>query len=238
MSLFVLSDTHLSESSGKPMDIFGPRWTDYTEKIQKNWLRVVSPGDTVVIPGDISWAMTLAEAEKDLLLLGHLPGRKILGRGNHDYYWTSLSKMKTFLQQKGVENIDFLQNNAFLCDGRIVTGTRGWYACAADAPDGADFEKITARELLRLEMSLKAGEKLNAQNGGQQEMITFFHFPPVFGDYVNRAALELLKAFGVKRVYYGHIHGLYNLPFQREIEGVRFTLAAADFLNFCPLIIN
>ncbi|MCI8332542.1 MAG: serine/threonine protein phosphatase [Clostridiales bacterium] len=238
MSLFVLSDTHLSESVQKPMDIFGARWLHYTEKLKENWLQTVQPADTVIIPGDISWAMTLAEAEQDLMLLGSLPGQKILCRGNHDYFWTSLSKMKSFLLEKGIAHMDFLQNNAIACENIIITGTRGWYASAADAPDGADFDKITARELLRFDMSLQEAEKLQAQSESEYEWIAVFHFPPLMGDYVNHDIIRLLKKYHIKRVYFGHIHGLYHLPPVTTFDGISFHLVSADYLNFYPLKIN
>ena len=238
MSLFVLSDTHLSESTEKPMDIFGARWLHYTEKLKENWLKTIKPEDTVIIPGDISWAMTLAEAEQDFLLLGKLPGKKVLCRGNHDYFWTSLTKMKSFLTEKGIEQIDFLQNNAFVCENIIITGTRGWYASASDAPDGSDFDKITARELLRFEMSLKEAEKMQAQSDINYEWIAVFHFPPFWGDYANHNMIQLLKKYQIKRVYFGHIHGLYHLPAVMVHDGISFHLVSADYLNFYPFRIN
>lgn len=237
MALFVLSDTHLSIESDKPMDIFGSRWKEWAEKIQKNWLSVVKETDTVIIPGDISWAMNLKEAEKDLMFIASLPGSKIFSRGNHDYFWTSLKKMKEFFSERGFDNVEFLQNNAVLCENKIVCGSRGWFYDESCAPKNSDFEKISAREALRLDMSLEHAEKLRESHPGC-ELIAFFHFPPVFGDFVCEKTVSQLKEHGITQVYYGHIHGNYHLPQSVEYDGIRFSIASADYLNFTPLLIR
>ena len=238
MSLFVLADTHLSLSADKPMDVFGARWKDHAKKIEKNWNAVITDADTIVIPGDISWAMNLEQASKDLLFLASLPGRKILARGNHDYYWTSVSKMRAMFSAHGYDNVDFLQNNAFVCENFVICGSRGWYSSPEDAPRGADYDKVMARENLRLEMSLSAAKELAASSAQPKELIAFFHFPPVFGDFVLRETVELLKRYGVRRAYYGHIHGLYNIPSGRIYDGIEFSIVSADYLNFVPLLIR
>ena len=234
MALYVLSDTHLSLTAEKPMDIFGGRWQGHAEKIRKNWTNLVTDADTVVVPGDISWGMNLDEAGEDLIFLAQLPGKKIFLRGNHDYFWTSLAKMKTFFAERGYDNIDFIQNNALSEQGFVLAGSRGWYIDPADMPRNADYEKVWARENIRLHMSLEEAQK--AAYG--REIIAFFHFPPVFGAYKNENTLSLLHEFGVRRVYYGHIHGNYIIPPVRVYEDIAFHIVSADYLNFIPQIIN
>ncbi len=234
MALFVLADPHLSFDTDKPMDVFGDRWRDHAKKLKAGFEAVVTDQDTVVIPGDLSWGINLAEAQTDLLFLASLPGHKVLSRGNHDYYWNSLSKMRELFAAHGHTNIEFLQNNAIRAQGAVLVGSRGWFADPADMPRDADYAKIAAREALRLEMSLQAGQSV----ADGQEMIAFFHFPPVFGDFVCQETVELLKQYGVRRVYYGHIHGLYRIPRVRVYEGIEFHIISADYLNFVPELIR
>ncbi|MBQ8696790.1 MAG: metallophosphoesterase [Clostridia bacterium] len=235
MALYVMADTHLSLSVDKPMDVFGGRWQSHAEKIKKNWEALVTEEDTVVIPGDLSWGMNMEEAAEDLLFLARLPGKKIFSRGNHDYFWGSLAKLRNFFASHNVEGIDYLQNNAIRAEGAVIVGSRGWFIDPSDTPREADHAKIAAREALRLEMSLKAGKEI-AEEG--EELIAFFHFPPVFGDFVCGETVALLKEYGVKRVYYGHIHGAYHVPPVREYEGIKFHIISADYLNFIPQRIN
>ena len=237
MALYVLSDPHLSLKSDKPMDVFGTRWNDWANKIKSNWLKLVKDTDTVIIPGDISWAMSLSEAEDDLLFLASLPGRKIFMRGNHDYFWTSLKKMKEFFVFRGYDNVDFLQNNAILCEDKIICGSRGWFYDDSCAPKDSDFEKISEREALRFGMSLDAAKKLQKENP-ECELIAFFHFPVVFGDFVCEKTLKALKDNGIKKVYYGHIHGNYRVPASINYDGIDFIITSADYLNFVPMLIR
>ena len=148
MSLFSIADLHLSLSVNKPMDKFGSRWTNYTEKIEKRWRAVVGPDDTVIVPGDISWAIDLDQALADLSFIHALPGKKILGKGNHDYWWSTIRKMESFIVQNNLSSIRFLQNNAFVVEDYIVTGTRGWYLEEKQqTAQNADFAKVAAREI-------------------------------------------------------------------------------------------
>ena len=166
MALYVLSDTHLSFSDNKPMDVFGRRWQDYTEKLRRNWNAVVNSEDTVVIAGDISWAMSCAGAAEDFLYLNSLSGTKIIGKGNHDFWWTSLKKMNEFLSGINISSIKFLYNNAYETENFIVAGSRGWYFDEnnRNAPENADFGKIVAREVIRLELSLAQAEKIKTDS--------------------------------------------------------------------------
>ena len=151
MSLFTIADLHLStlDSTNKSMEVFGKRWTDYMRRLEQSWRRLVTDEDTVVIPGDISWALSLEEAESDLLFIDSLPGKKILGKGNHDFWWSTMRKHKTIFDSLGIKTISFLYNNAYEEENFIIAGTRGWYndEDAANAPDNADFHKLTNREM-------------------------------------------------------------------------------------------
>jgi len=233
MSLYVLSDTHLSFSTHKPMDIFGPRWKNHHEKIRSNWLNIITEEDTVVIPGDISWAMTFEEAKADLAFLHSLPGRKIIGRGNHDYWWNTMNKMQNFLAEQGFDSLQILYNNAFRAEDFILCGSRGWFNDQKSAPDDSDYSKIVLREAGRIALSLQSAEKL-----GEGERLMFLHFPPVFKNYLCREIVDVLHRYGVRRCWYGHIHTSYDTPPCIDFEGIRFILSSADFLNFVPLPIS
>ncbi len=239
MSLYVIADLHLSLSDAdKSMEVFGRRWTDYIEKLKKNWCAIVEESDTVVIPGDVSWGFSLASAADDFRFLASLPGQKILGKGNHDFWWATIKKNEAFCKENGFEKISFFQNNAYLCEDFILTGTRGWFAdpSSDNIPDETDYEKLTNREALRLRMSLEAGEALRKTlpNGEEKETIVFLHFPPVWNGVVCRPLLDVLREFSVKRVFFGHVHGNYTVPASFEFEEMTFSLISADFLNFCP----
>ncbi|MBQ7638821.1 MAG: metallophosphoesterase [Clostridia bacterium] len=226
MSLFVIADTHLSlGNAGKSMDVFGG-WHDYVGRLKENWERVVSTEDTVVLPGDISWAMDIKDAAVDFSFLDSLPGTKLIGKGNHDYWWATVNKMNGVLEANGISTVKFLFNNAFLCGDISVCGTRGWFFDAQEAEDNA---KIIAREAGRLKTSIEEGIRL----GG--EPVVFTHYPVVMDDKICEPLFEVLKIYGIKRCYFGHIHAdrsgrLGDYTF----DGVRFSLVSADFLGFTP----
>lgn len=237
MALFAISDLHLSLAAPKSMDVFGHRWQGYTEKLEKNWRAVVKDCDTVVIPGDISWAMKLSEAERDLKFLDSLPGRKIIGKGNHDYWWTTVGKMKSRLAEWGITTIDFLHNNAYSAENFIICGSRGWFLEERlQNIDDADYALVCAREVLRLRASLDAGVALR-ETEGDRPILVYLHFPPVFGDFVCRDIVELMKEYGVGNCFYGHLHGNYSLPKSFDFEGIKMTVVAADHLDFVPRLI-
>lgn len=239
MSLFVMADLHLStnDSTNKSMEVFGNRWQGYIDKIQKNWSAVVEENDTVVIPGDISWAMNLEEAKNDLIFLNSLPGKKIIGKGNHDFWWSTATKMKSFFSEHSLNTIDLLYNNAYEIENAIICGSRGWWndETAQNTVGGTtvEYTKIISREVIRLTMSLDLGARLQEDTG--KEIIVFLHFPPVFGEIQCREILDVLKKYNIKRCYYGHIHGNYYLPSKFEFEGIKFIIASSDHLNFNPL---
>ena len=240
MAVFVIADLHLSTlaSTNKSMEVFGNRWDSYMQRIENNWRRLVTDEDTVVIPGDISWALSLEEATSDLKFLDSLPGRKILGKGNHDFWWCTMKKHTEHFEKHGITTVDFLFNNAYEIENYIVAGTRGWFfdEKTAKLPNKTDFAKLTAREELRLTASLNAAELLRKETG--KEIVVFMHFPPVFGDEVCDGLIDILKKFGIKRVFYGHIHGNYLLPRKHIYDGIELNIISADYLQFIPQIIN
>ena len=242
MSLFALSDTHLSLSTDKPMDIFGSRWQQHDKRISEAWTETVGDGDTVVIAGDISWAMSMDDALTDLAYLDRLPGRKLIGRGNHDYWWGTVNKMKKFfVEQHGLSTLDFLYNNAFEVGEFIVCGSRGWWGDEGLCPSGVDSGKIVAREALRVGLSLDAGERLRAEaheRGEERELLVFLHFPPAFRDYRCEEIISVLRQHGVKRCFYGHIHNSYDIPPAFGEGGIEYSITSADYLKFRPLLIE
>ena len=230
MSVYALSDTHLSLDGSKPMDIFRG-WENYVERLRYNWNTVVSENDTVVIPGDISWGMTLAQARPDLEFIHkELKGKKIILKGNHDYWWATQSKMNSFLNENGFDSITILNNDAYLAEDICVVGTRGWINDGTDEFD----TKVLKREEGRLRMSVERGLKL----GG--ELTAFIHYPPIFAGEKNEYILKVIKEYGVKRCYYGHVHGAsgHAKAFQGEYDGTEFKMISADYLGFMPVRIG
>ena len=236
MSVFVIADLHLSTKDGmnKSMEIFGKRWDRYTERLESAWRALVMPEDTVVIPGDVSWAISLEEAASDLHFIDSLPGRKIIGKGNHDFWWSTMKKHADFLEKENIHSIEFLFNNSYECENFILAGSRGWFPeeGVGTTTEDVDFEQITARELGRLRLSLTDAQK--RQSECQKEIVVFTHFPIVWNGKPNLPFVELIKEFGVRRVYFGHIHGAYATPSVIEYDGIAFYLIAADYLSFLP----
>lgn len=231
MAVYTISDLHLPLGVDKPMDIFGTAWTNYVERLRENWLSVISPDDTVVLGGDFSWAMYLEESVKDFEFLASLPGKKILLKGNHDYWWTTANKLKVFMKEHGWEDVAFLHNNFFEADGITICGTRGWTVPPAGGFSADEDKKIYARELSRLEASIHAAKKSGAEN-----INVFLHFPPILKDFQDNPMTELLEREGIKNCYYGHLHmaGAKN-AFRGELRGVNYTLCACDSLGFMPI---
>ena len=236
MSIFVMADLHLSLTTNKPMGIFGSRWCDHIEKIKKNWNAIISNDDTVIVPGDISWAIDYNEAYDDFKFINELPGKKLLGKGNHDYWWGTMAKNRAFVVENRFETIDFLYNNAYKIENYIVCGTRGWYVDEKlqNEANEPEYQKIVLREAQRLRMSLDEAIKLRENN---EQILVFFHFPPVFKSFVCNELLDILCEYGIKNCYFGHIHGTYNVPKTFEYNGINFTLISSDFLSFIPMIV-
>ena len=236
MALFAIADLHLSTlaSTNKSMEVFGKRWADYMNRIEANWRRLVTERDTVVIPGDISWALSLEEAVSDLKFIDSLPGKKILGKGNHDFWWCTMKKHDELFLRENITTISFLFNNAYETEDFIIAGSRGWfYDEKSDySKFNTDFDKLTARELQRLRVSLDAARI--KQGDSDKEIIVFTHFPPVFSDFVSEDIISLLSEYGVKRLFYGHIHGNYTLPQNFRYQNIEMNIISADYLNFIP----
>ena len=228
MSVFAIGDTHLSFGSDKPMNVFRG-WDNYVERLKTNWEKLINENDTAVIMGDISWAMNLENAVEDFRFIDSLPGKKIIMKGNHDYWWNTLTKMNAFLSDNGFESISFLFNNAYLVDGIAVCGSRGWFFDSEEE----EAEKIVLREAGRLRTSIECAKKL----GG--EPIAFLHYPPLNKQQECEPIMQVLIDEGIKRCYYAHLHSAsaYN-SFNGEAHGIRFELLSADYLKFCPMPIK
>ena len=227
--LYTIGDLHLSLGSDKPMDIF-PGWSSYLERLESNWNSKITDNDTVVLLGDHSWALKLEESYKDLEFIHtRLRGQKILVKGNHDLWWSTMNKVTSFVENSGFSSIRFLFNNAYLCEGISICGTRGWIRENGEAPD----MKVLLREAGRLEASLKEGAKL----GG--ELVAFIHYPPIHRAEENVYLTDVLKRYGVKRCYYAHLHGASrNGALNGVRDGIEYRLVSADGVGFDPVKID
>jgi len=237
VSLFVIADLHLSSDGSKSMEKFGSRWSDYMNKLRRNWTAVVSDEDTVIIPGDVSWALKLEDAREDLLFLESLPGQKLIGKGNHDFWWTTAKKMNEMLEKNQIRTIKTIYNNAYLLEDCIVCGTRGWFVeeNQQHTVGDVDYARIVNREVVRLRLSLEEAVKLRDADGRKLPILVFLHFPPVWGGFVCREIVDLLHEYEISTCYFGHIHGAYHVPRTRTVDGIDFVLCAADYLNFAPM---
>ena len=224
MALYAIGDTHLSLAADKPMDVFGGGWSGYVDKLREGFAQV-GQEDTVVLCGDLSWGMSLEEAKPDLAFLDALPGRKLLLKGNHDYWWTTAAKMNRFFEDSGFSTLHILHNNCYFYGGAALCGTRGWFY---EEDRGEHSAKIFNRELIRLEASLQAA--------GEGEKLCFLHYPPLSRGYRCQEILELMGRYGVTLCCYGHLHGpSHRLAVLGQENGVEYRLVAADYLNFRPL---
>ena len=221
MKLYTIGDLHLSHQVEKPMNIFGGHWQNHAEKIRQNWTTIVSNDDLVIMPGDFSWATYLAQAEEDFKFLNSLPGKKIMLKGNHDYWWETVTKMKKYLDSIGVSKVDFLHNNSYTYNETCFCGTKGW-----DYKEEKN-EKIINRELMRFKMSLDSADKK------AKEIVAVFHYPAD----ENPKFLEVLNNYGIKKCIYGHKHGLSDLPKRYIKDGIEYINASADQIEFSPVAI-
>lgn len=224
MALYAIGDTHLSLGADKPMDTFGGNWKGYVGKLRERFAPLTAE-DTVVFCGDLSWGMTLEEALPDFLFLnGLFPGRKILVKGNHDYWWTTANKMYTFWWDHGITDFVLLHNNCQFYGDLALCGTRGWFF--EEEQDGQN-EKVFKREVLRLETSLKAA--------GEREKLCFLHYPPLYQGYICREIVELMERYRVNACYYGHLHGgSHRLAREGRRGQLEYHLVAGDYVDFWP----
>ena len=224
MSIFAISDLHLSLGVDKPMDII-KGWDNYTKRLQANWQRLVKPEDTVILPGDFSWGLKIEETKKDFEFLESLPGKKLLLKGNHDLWWSTAKKIHEFFESNNFSSVDIIYNNCAVVENYAVAGTRGWFY------DDTGSKKVLMREAGRLDSSLTAAEKTGLP------ILCFLHYPPVYGDSVCNEIFDIIKKHNIKKVYYGHIHGLGYINAVKEYDGVEFKLISCDCIDFTPYYI-
>ena len=231
MSLFVIGDLHLAFNENKPMNIFGDNWQNHEEKIKQDWNQKVTEEDTVILVGDFSWSMHLEDTKKDFEYLSSLPGKKILLKGNHDYWWTTVKSMKDFLKENNFTNIDFLHNNFFEIEDKIICGTRGW---ALNLEETENSKKIIKRECERLKLSINDGIK---KYGNNKEIIVFMHYPPIINTNIlkneSTPFIDIMKDFNIRKCYYGHLHGeSIKEAVEGNVYGIDLKLVSADGVNF------
>lgn len=224
MALYAIGDLHLCLGAPKPMDVFGGAWVGYMDKL-KEGLSVIGPEDTTVLLGDLSWALDLESAKADFGWINAIPGKKIILKGNHDYWWSTAAKFQKFCTENGFENLFLLNNNCYFYESFAICGTRGWFF--EEERSGAHDEKVFRRELIRLEASLKAA--------GDAPKLVFLHYPPRYRGYTCPEILELLANYEVRRCFYGHLHGgSHKLAMEGLWDGVEFRLVSADYTGFRP----
>ena len=228
MALYAMGDLHLSFGiKDKPMDVFGAGWQNYMEKIEKNFKNILKEDDMILLAGDLSWATYVDQATEDFNFLESLPGRKIISKGNHDYWWDTISKLNKFKIEKKYVNVEFLHNNFYIYEDYAICGNRGWIYSASE-----EDVKIYERELQRLELSLQAAEKV-----GHKKKIVMTHFPPLTAfEMGDGRIMDLFKKYGVEQCVYGHLHNINPKEnFDQTVSGIRFRLVSADYLEFNPV---
>lgn len=227
MALYAIGDLHLSLGAEKPMDVFGGKWIGYMDKFREG-MSVIGPEDTTVLLGDLSWALDLQGAKKDFAWINEIPGRKIILKGNHDYWWSTAAKFYKFCQENGFADQWILNNNHYEYDGWAICGTRGWFF--EEDRGGTHDEKVFRRELIRLETSLKSA--------GNQNKMVFLHYPPRYKGYECREIIELLERYEVRRCFYGHLHSeSHKLAVEGLWGGVEYRLVSADYIGFKPVTV-
>ena len=226
MPLYAIGDLHLSLRTNKPMDVFGGGWENYIKKIQEGF-SALNPDDICVICGDISWAMSLEESLEDFLFIENLPGKKYVLKGNHDYWWSTVTKMMSFFEKYDIKSIEILHNNCFYYENTAICGTRGWMV--EDASDPVQNQKIIEREASRLRTSLQAAEQ-------SCEKLCFFHYPPRYQNVVCNEFVSIMDEYSVKRCWYGHIHSQgHKNAILGEVDGITYEMVSADFIDFTPI---
>ena len=235
MAIYALADLHLSLSiPDKSMEVFGSSWGDYISRVRENWENKVTEDDTVLIPGDISWATYVTEMEDDFRFISELPGRKLLSRGNHDYWWTTMKKMEEFLKEKNITKLEFVRTNVIPVEDALITGTRGWMIESIDSIEGTDNRKIYEREKLRIKMCLDEIGKADPKHAKRHIMM--IHYPPITAKQDFTEFAHLMAEGGIDICVYGHLHGkAHKKVFEGEFEGTKFVCASADYIGFDPV---
>lgn len=224
MALYAIGDLHLCLGASKPMDVFGGAWVGYMDKLKKG-ISEIGPEDTTVLLGDLSWALDLDGAKEDFAWINQIPGKKIILKGNHDYWWSTAAKFYKFCQANDFTDLWILNNNHYVYDGWAICGTRGWFF--EEERSGEHDEKVFKRELMRLEASLKSA--------GDLPKMVFLHYPPKYKGYECTEILELLSRYNVRRCFYGHLHGpSHGLALEGLWDGIDYRLVASDRLDFKP----
>ena len=227
MALYTISDLHLPLGIDKPMDIFGYGWTNYVQRIEENWQNTVKENDTVVLGGDFSWATYLEETQKDFEFLHNLNGRKILLKGNHDYWWSTVNKMNNYFLEQNFDDISILQNNSFMYENIGICGTRGWTMDVSSEEN----KKIYERELIRLRMSLDDAIKKDCE-----KIFVFLHYPPITQNAYATSFHNLMKEYPVTKCIYGHLHSQsHAFAAEGVYDGIEYILASADYVKFMPI---
>ena len=229
MAIYTIGDLHLSFNEDKPMSVFGENWEGYEEKVKESWISLVTEKDLVILPGDFSWSMYLKDTYKDFEYLNALPGKKLLLKGNHDYWWSTVNSMRNYIKENNLQNIDFLYNNAYEFEDKIIVGTRGW-----SFGEDAESKKMIQREVARLELSIKNGIE---NYGEDKEKIAFLHYPPIIKQHLQNneinAFIEILKKYHINKCYYGHLHSTaIKEAVEGEHFGIDFQLVSADATQF------
>ncbi len=233
MSVFAISDLHLPLGIDKPMNVFGPQWDNYVDRLRENWQRIVGRDDIVIMPGDISWATYLDDAFCDFDYINGLNGTKIIMKGNHDYWWTTMNKLRGFADSNGFDTVEFVHNNCFYCEksGIAVCGTRGWNIAKENSSD--EDKRLFLREKERMILSLES-----ARAHRPKEIIAAMHYPPVEKNGLNRDFIDIFNEYGVKTCVYGHLHAAaQDFAVQGDVGGVKLILVASDYLRFVPKLI-
>ena len=227
MALYAIGDLHLCLGAPKPMDVFGGAWVGYMDKLRQG-IRVIGPEDTTVLMGDLSWALDLPSAKADFAWIQQIPGRKIILKGNHDYWWSTAAKFEKFCKENEFTQMNLLNNNCYFYEDYAICGTRGWFF--EEEKSGTHDEKVFRRELMRLEASLKAA--------GEREKLVFLHYPPRYKGYTCQEILDILEKYGVRQCFYGHLHGAsHKLAMEGLWDGVYYRLLSADYLDFRPYLV-
>lgn len=237
MSIYAIGDLHLSFNENKPMNIFGNNWENHEEKIKTNWLKKIKEDDLIILPGDFSWAMHLEETKSDFEYLDSLPGKKILTKGNHDYWWTTLKSMRDFIKEHQFSNIDFLMNNAYVYENNVIVGTRGW-----SFNETENSEKMEEREKSRLENSIKCGLEL-IDNMDNYSIICVMHYPPITKSMIENGKtseyINIMNRYNIHTCIYAHLHGKsHEEAVEGKIGDLNLQLVSSDYLNFDPIKIQ